>query len=55
MTFEWIFGGDNYSYNIDKGALDVPGYRLMVYPQAGNLTDGLDPRLVRKDGVTTVL
>ena len=52
---EYSFGDDPYYFQIAVNSTSVPGYRLQPYVQAPSGNISLDSRLVRNDGLTTLL
>ena len=52
---EYSFGDDPYYFQIAVNSTSVPGYRLQPYVQAPSGNINIDSRLIRNDGLTTLL
>ena len=52
---EFSFGDDPYYFQIAVNSTSVPGYRLQPYLQAPSGNINMDSRLIRSDGLTTLL
>lgn len=54
-VLEFSFGDDPYYFQIAVNSTSVPGYRLQPYVQAHSGNVNMDSRLIRNDGLTTLL
>ena len=54
-VLEFSFGDDPYYFQFAVNSTSVPGYRLQPYLQAPSGNINMDSRLIRNDGLTTLL